>query len=228
MISKLSSVVFSYLAMTVALAEDPPDSEPLADTVVPTKTLETPDTLGELLLPGGGVYRGEIFEHMPNGKGTISYPNGEEYEGHFLEGKKTGGGTLRLVGGDQLSSFWVDDRRMGDVIYRFVDGRVYEGELKAKNPHGYGVMQYPSGETYTGYWAEGKRQGMGLVEESGRSFIGVFENNQRLGKGYEVVSDGSRKAVWCENGQCSSSLFVRFAYFLSQLRLDKDEVPFRP
>ena len=206
--------MFLCMAMTVALAEDPLETERSADIVVPTEAVENPDTLGELQLPAGGVYRGEILEHMPHGKGTISYSNGEEYEGHFLEGKKTGGGTLRLVGGDQLSSFWVDDRRMGDISYRFVDGRVYEGELKAKKPHGYGVMQYPSGETYTGYWAEGEREGMGLVEENGHSFIGVFENDQRLGKGYQVVSDGSRKAVWCENGQCASSLFVRFAYFL--------------
>ena len=228
MIKKLSGVLFSYLAMTVALAENPPEPESSSDTVVPIETVEIRDASGELLLPGGGVYRGEIFEHMPQGKGTISYSNGEQYEGHFLDGKKTGEGTLRLVTGDQLSAFWVDDRRMGDVSYRFADGRVYQGELKAKKAHGYGVMNYPSGETYTGYWAEGVRQGMGLLEENGRSFIGAFANNQRYGKGYEAVANGSGKAVWCENGECSSSLYIRFAYFLSRLRLDKDEVPFKP
>tara|TARA_B110000495_G_C22902812_1_gene526894 strand:- start:344 stop:1030 length:687 start_codon:yes stop_codon:yes gene_type:complete len=228
MIKKLSGVLFSFLAMTLALAENPPGVESFTDTVVPTETVETPDTLEELLLPGGGVYLGEIFEHMPHGKGTISYPNGEQYEGHFQDGKKTGEGTLRLVSGDQLSAFWVDDRRMGDVSYRFVDDRVYQGELKAKKAHGYGVMHYPSGEIYTGYWAEGERQGMGLQEESGRSFIGPFDNNLRHGKGYEAVTDGHRNAVWCERNECSSSLLVRFAYFLSQLRLDKDEAPFEP
>ena len=78
MIRKLSGFLFSYLAMTLALAENPPEPESSTDTVVPIETVEIPDASGELLLPGGGVYRGEIFEHMPQGKGTISYSNGEQ------------------------------------------------------------------------------------------------------------------------------------------------------
>ena len=60
----------------------------------------------------GDVYKGEIKNGKPHGKGVYSFVNGDVFEGMFMEGKKSGKGILRTNDGEVKKVEFVDDKRV--------------------------------------------------------------------------------------------------------------------
>ena len=70
-----------------------------------------------------------------HGKGILKWPNsGKQYEGDFK-----------------------DDKRHGQGVFRWRDGRVYDGQWKSGKQHGRGVFKNVDSSELVGEWVDGNR-----------------------------------------------------------------------
>ena len=76
------------------------------------------------------VYKGEVENGEPKGKGIETFPNGEKYVGEFKDGKFHGQGTFTWSNGGKYVGEYVNDRIDGQGTYTFPDGEKYVGEFK--------------------------------------------------------------------------------------------------
>ncbi len=77
------------------------------------------------------IYKGEIKNGMPNGRGVYTYPDGERYVGQFKNGIQDGQGTLS-----------------------YPDGRKYVGEFKNGIQNGQGTNTFSNGWNGVGEWID--------------------------------------------------------------------------
>lgn len=76
-------------------------------------TMGVPDGWGEMLFPGGEIYRGEFDNGAITGYGCFIWTNGNRYEGYFLAGQLHGDGTMTCANGDVFSGTWDNSTYLG-------------------------------------------------------------------------------------------------------------------
>ena len=60
-------------------------------------------------LENGDVYKGDVKDGRPSGKGVMRYTNGDVYEGSFVDGVRSGQGVMIYSDGTVYSGAWKDD-----------------------------------------------------------------------------------------------------------------------
>jgi len=111
---------------------------------------------GEIKYPNGAVYRGDVKDGNPNGKGFKHFPNGNIYEGDFKNGLPHGQG-----------------------IITYSDGDIYRGNFKHGLPSGYGRYDYDNGDSYDGFFRYGEPNGRGEIRfADGQTKKGLFVNGE--------------------------------------------------
>jgi hypothetical protein len=102
----------------------------------------------------GGVYAGETYFGVPNGKGVFIWPNGDKYTGDWTGGERTGQGVYIWPSGDQYTGGWLQGKQSGQGVYTWPDGRRYAGEWREGKRSGPFVYTDPNGLTYNQVWKD--------------------------------------------------------------------------
>jgi len=119
------------------------------------------------------VYKGEVENGVPNGKGTFTYPDGMKYVGGWKNGNMNGQGTFTNP-----------------------DGEMYFGEWKNGKPNGKGTTTYPDGRKYIGEFKDNKKDGQGTYTWSdGTKYVGKFKND-KMWNGIKYDQDGNIIGKW--------------------------------
>jgi hypothetical protein len=88
---------------------------------------------GKRIYDNYGVYEGDFYNGLPNGKGKMIYDNGDKYMGDFHNGLLQGKGKMM-----------------------YAKGNIYDGEFYDDLPHGIGSMTWRDGSIAKGNWKDGK------------------------------------------------------------------------
>eukprot|EP00754_Rhynchopus_humris_P042205 Rhum_TRINITY_DN25826_c0_g1::Rhum_TRINITY_DN25826_c0_g1_i1::g.182857::m.182857 len=116
----------------------------------------------------GMLYKGELLNDNPHGKGRLEMPDGSVREGRFQTGLLHGGGRIVLKNGTVLSGEFEEGvLNEGDI--RWTDGDTYEGEMDEQHrPHGNGTKYSAAqGHWWAGQWAHGTFSGGSVTNNSG-------------------------------------------------------------
>ena len=84
-------------------------------------------THGSVMLPGIGMYEGELGDDKPNGKGKINFLQGGSYIGEVVDGHITGHGTLHYPNGHKYTGDLIDGKMHGKGTYEDEEGNKYVG-----------------------------------------------------------------------------------------------------
>ncbi|KAG2374572.1 hypothetical protein C9374_010591 [Naegleria lovaniensis] len=143
------------------------DNQDILETAL-EPTTSTPITETTEILFQSGMFKGDVENGVPHGKGLYYTKDGTSYDGGWIQGKRNGKGRLE-----------------------YPDGSVYEGEFLNDMRHGHGHYTTPN-YVYEGLWANDKRNGQGMIEYVfGDKYDGCFTNNFPDGKGQYCFCDGS-------------------------------------
>jgi len=136
----------------------------------------------EIITYKNGVYKGEVFDDKPHGKGKFIFANGDIYEGEFVNGKQHGKGKLSYTKDPQkIDGEWVE-----------ISG-VYEGDFENDQPNGKGKLTDTFG-VYEGDFVNGEQHDKGKIkywEVKGCIYEGDFANGWPHGKGKVTCEDGT-------------------------------------
>jgi serine/threonine protein kinase len=160
---------------------------------------------------GNKSYAGEVKDkenQIPEGFGVCHYEEGGKYIGHWHMGKREGHGVLEFEKTKSYTgSFHEDEFHGKGKLQLNRQGHYYEGEFKKGKYCGSGILCDPKLGVFKGLFKEGKKNGagvfkgvnghyqegvwagdvlQGMVREklaSGECFEGMFEGNERHGKG---------------------------------------------
>jgi len=140
----------------------------------------------------GEKYNGEYKDDRRSGTGIYQWPNGDRFEGEwkddeaasgvlllmmpadnqkrdtlffegkFMEGKMNGQGTAKTPA-YKYNGNWKDNKRSGQGICFFPDGRSYEGEWLDDKMNGHGVCILKNGDRYEGDWKNSMKNGKANV-----------------------------------------------------------------
>lgn len=138
-------------------------------------------TQGELKLPDGGKYSGQIKDGIANGQGTATFPNSDRYEGQWNNGKKNGQGTYYWSDGARYEGEWKNDQKNGKGKIYWPDGAWYEGEWENDKKNGQGIVYWPNGFRYDGQWKDDQQNGQGtLYRPDGTHQTGIWRGDSLL------------------------------------------------
>ena len=110
-------------------------------------------------LPNGSIYKGEMINDIPHGKGHLTNPNGYSYQGEFKDGKYDGQGKEILPNGDSYQGKFKDGIPNGQGIKTKINGYKYEGGFKDGKYDGEGKLTLPNGTFYEGKFRDGRPSG---------------------------------------------------------------------
>lgn len=156
-------------------------------------------------LPDGSVYKGEVKDGKPHGKG-IRYAKKFTYRGDFKNGKEDGKGVLSeermktkqvLIGdfkngkphgniieisniGDRFEGEYSEGKKIRGKDYLW-NGLIFEGTYDDKGYRKSGKLTYPRGDTWEGGYkgSEGQPWGMGTYTDAeGNKWTGEFRAGQ--------------------------------------------------
>lgn len=155
---------------------------------------------GEIVSPGrffvqSGTYAGQLEGDLPTGRfSTVTlYQDNITYRGTVNKGMPEGKGFITKFDGNECYRFSNADSKPGEWQALLPDGSTYEGSLNANEMGDFGKMTFSNGSIYKGYWKDGKFNGLGFLKLSNPAvtYIGLWENGMRHGKGELKYADGA-------------------------------------
>lgn len=138
----------------------------------------------------GGIYKGEVKNNLPHGKGVYTAGN-IKFEGQFVSGERTGFGRLVENDGTIYEGEFRNDQKSGKGIVKFSNGNSYEGEFLHHKANGYGEYYYASGATYKGNWKDDLFHGKGIYSSDESRYEGDFKYGKRDGIGCFLTLKGN-------------------------------------
>ncbi len=147
---------------------------------------------GEVRLPDGSLYRGELVGGLFEGQGRLEYSDGRRYEGTFRKGLFHGVGRYQLADGSRYQGEFVEGVLEGAAEYQSADGETYRGAFKAGLFDGQGTYRWEH-EQFSGTFVAGALTGAGEYRtDAGRVYQGQFEDWLFSGAGTLVDESGNR------------------------------------
>ena len=151
-----------------------------------------PSGKGVMRYANGDVYEGEFARGYRNGTGKMTYANGGCYEGEFFLGDPSGKGTMHYPSGNVYEGSVIGGKLSGQGVMHYANGDVYKGEFDNDICHGKGKKTYANGDVYNGEFRDGKRHGKGSLQiKNGGSYSGDFTEDKRTGRGVAIGWDGT-------------------------------------
>ena len=158
----------------------------------------------EKSLNNGAIYKGQLSNGIPDGKGLIIDTNGNViFDGEWEKGKMNGLGVSFNPSSTYVGQFENNIENGKGIVYTkngtiLIDGEFSNGIEKAN-----GKMYHPDGTiSYEGELVNLLPNGLGTqFENNGRKYYGYFKDNQRNGHGIVYNSDGtiSYNGEWKNN-----------------------------
>lgn len=162
-------------------------------------------------LPDESYYKGEwSTDRLRSGRG-VHLINGELYEGMWQNDMKEGLGRHINAFGDFFLGYWQNDIRSGFGVLRREEGYEYIGDWQDNIPHGQGIENTPKGSyegtftrgihngkgqlrlldgtTFKGEFVNGKISGYGVMTQMGKSYAGIWTDNELVGRQIKVTAD---------------------------------------
>lgn len=126
------------------------------------------------------LYNGTIlFHRIVQGQDIYAGRKGEVYRGEVSNGRPEGKGYLKSAIGNMYWGLFAGGVRCGKGFLKYPDGSSYEGEFKDNLPHGQGIMYKNNGEVYKGSFVNGQPHGQGTLYFPDKSrYMGQFENGR--------------------------------------------------
>lgn len=154
----------------------------------------------------GGIYKGDVIDGKPHGKGRMTYNDKSYYDGEWSYGKKNGIGKYYNSETDvmqerfyingvctRITNEYVVGNRYNDSSSNtttMYGGGSYEGQTVDGIPHGKGRMTYKDGSYYDGDWSNGIMHGKGKFYDSKNNIMqeGVYDKGicKRVLKEYKM------------------------------------------
>ena len=152
---------------------------------------------GNIFLPNGDFYQGEIKNSKFHGKGKYIYINGDKYKGNFLNGVKNGDGFFEYNNGTFYQGEFSNDKFNGKGVMKWKDGTEYKGNFVNSMLNGKGVILNLIGEKYEGNFNMNKFHGKGkLIYSDGGIYSGEFEMGEKNGRGKFKRNDICYEGEW--------------------------------
>jgi hypothetical protein len=117
---------------------------------------ETFDALDQINYEDGAIYKGDIENDEPNGKGQMTWVDGSTYDGEWLEGMHHGQGKYTWVDGASYEGRWVNGVKEGLGKFTWTNGVIYEGQWSGGTMSGSGEMRYANGQVQKGEFLAGE------------------------------------------------------------------------
>ena len=170
------------------------------DEYLETEVMNHP-YVGPIKLDIESVYKGQMKDGQPFGKGKQVWKDGKKFEGYYREGSIQGKGRMIHPDQDTYEGQWERGLANGVGKYRRIDGWVYEGEWLDDQPHGMGVETWPDSTKYEGGYKKGLKDGKGTLKCADGSFYrGEFKDNMFDGDGLFVWPEGRKyEGKWVKN-----------------------------
>jgi hypothetical protein len=144
-------------------------------------------------LSNGDVYKGEMQDGRPNGRGAVA--GSPRYfvpcawrlcslraHARQLAANDSGcavhcwlSGVYTWADGSTYSGEWFDGLKQGRGLYVYANGDIYEGGYHQGVKHGYGSASWSNGSRYVGQWHAGREHGQGrYTTGDGQCYTGTF------------------------------------------------------
>ena len=94
-------------ALRSARVQQPQTQQPKA---APVQAQPNPTNNVQTIKSSNGIYKGEVVNGKPHGKGTLKFDTGNQYTGEFKNGKYDGKGTYTFNDGRKVSGEWKDGK----------------------------------------------------------------------------------------------------------------------
>jgi len=114
------------------------------------------DALDQINYEDGAIYKGDIENGEPNGKGQMTWVDGSSYDGEWLEGMHHGQGKYTWVDGACYEGRWVNGVKEGLGKFTWTNGVIYEGQWSGGTMSGLGEMRYANGQVQKGEFLAGE------------------------------------------------------------------------
>lgn len=167
----------------------------------------------------GGKYEGNLYHGIPHGEGQVTFANGDRYIGSFQLGKSDGNGEFfgeTPEGKFHYKGQFKNDKMHGKGRYEFSNGDTFDGGFHEGKFSGEGLYIFTTGELYSGQFVDGKREGNGKYQSQLRTYIGLWKDDLRHGKGLEmVIGKGRYEGYWYEGMFIQLVSILLFPFFLS-------------
>ncbi|KYQ89517.1 hypothetical protein DLAC_09465 [Tieghemostelium lacteum] len=129
------------------------------------------------------IYKGELKDYIPNGKGEEYYSDESVYKGSFVNGYKQGKGLMTWSNGSTYNGDWIKNLKIGSGVLKTIDGEIYQAEFKE-------TLVDPSSSKTTLY-------GRGTYHKSdGSIYNGEFINGIPNGTGYYLKNQIRTNGLW--------------------------------
>ena len=106
-----------------------------------------------LKFPDGSVYKGEVLNNKPEGRGTRTWEH-KEYVGEFRDGQQWGQGRYQIGKDWYEGLFYKGKFSKGKGVQICENQGRYEGDFLDSKRHGYGSFETETGDRYEGEWSE--------------------------------------------------------------------------
>jgi len=137
--------------------------------------------VGEMYLPNGAEYRGDIVQNICEGQGRLKLPSGGVYEGMFHDNKFHGKGKFLMREGGFYFGDWVKGHKHGQGKETAPDGSKYDGQFRHGKYDGKGELKFGNGIIYVGEFRDGKLHGHGTISQpDGTEVTGIFKNDEMV------------------------------------------------
>ncbi|CAI2367302.1 unnamed protein product [Moneuplotes crassus] len=137
--------------------------------------------VGEMYLPNGAEYRGDIVQNICEGQGRLKLPSGGVYEGMFHDNKFHGKGKFLMREGGFYFGDWVKGHKHGQGKEIAPDGSKYDGQFRHGKYDGKGELKFGNGIIYVGEFRDGKLHGHGTISQpDGTEVTGIFKNDEMV------------------------------------------------
>jgi hypothetical protein len=117
---------------------------------------ESFDALDQINYEDGAIYKGDIENGEPNGKGQMTWVDGSSYDGEWLEGMHHGQGKYTWVDGACYEGHWVNGVKQGLGKFTWANGTIYVGCWSGGSMNGSGEMRYANGQIRSGEFLAGE------------------------------------------------------------------------
>jgi hypothetical protein len=181
--SQISVLIFAAIFFQVSgFAKERAVKSSLPDCPLAGGPLTWTDCYGEHTSTKGARYAGEWRGGAMHGHGVLYGSDGIRFLGTFEQNERVGKGVTYLVDGTTVTGNWNKYRLVGDVTWRWPDGKRYIGEVNQKyQRHGVGTMIWPTGEKYIGEWLDGRAEGWGIwfpQKDLASGVEGIFKDDK--------------------------------------------------
>jgi hypothetical protein len=158
---------------------------------------------GRVTYASGDVFSGQWKDDVKQGKGTYEFADGRVLSGLWQNDQAHGECTMRLPSRESYSGRWEAGALVGEVEYRWTNGRVFMGDIAGMQGLSFSRLKIDF-ETYLGSTFDAQPHGLGSLSYQDRTpnygVSGFWLNSKIEGYAEKTLANGEwYKGWWRDN-----------------------------